>query len=219
MAAARKQSKPKSKSKSKKAAPARRSNPAAKAAGGAAAARKKPKAKPKAAPKPKPKPRPKAKKPAAPRPVKPDVTVRMKKPPGAPRTPLPEEDSARAAGVTVDVFQNAQPMPQRAIIAALRETVKTTVPDAIESIKWGQPVFELNGPIVFIRSAREHVTFGFWRGADLEAQGFVGLEGEGERMRHLKISSLDQIDHDIIGRLVDAAAELNRVHGDPTRAR
>lgn len=203
MAAPRKQSKAKSK---KKAAPAKK-----------APARKK---KPVSAPKKKA-PVKKAAKPraAVPRAVKPDVTVRLKKPPGAPRRPFLAEDSARAAGVTVDVFQNAQPMPQRAIMAALRETVKTTVPDAIESIKWGQPVFELNGPMVFMRSARAHVTFGFWRGAELEEQGFVGLEGDGERMRHLKIASLDEIDHDTIGRLVDAAAELNRVHGDPTRAR
>ena len=208
MAAPRKQSKAKSK---KKTAPAKKKP--------RAAAKKPPaRARPakKAAPAKKKKAKPRA---ATPRAVKPDVTVRLKKPPAAPRRPFLAEDSARAAGVTVDVFQNAQPMPQRAIIAALRETVKTTVPDAIESIKWGQPVFELNGPIVFIRSARAHVTFGFWRGAELEAQGFIGLEGDGDRMRHLKIASLDEIDHDTIGRLVDAAAELNRVHGDPTRAR
>src|SRR5688500_17327769 len=126
MAAPRKQSRSKSK---KKAAPAKKP---------AAAAKKKPAAKKKAAPAKK---KPKAKPRAVPKAIKPDATVRMKKPPGAPRRPFPEEDSARAAGVTVDIFQNAQPMPQRAIMAALRETVKTTVPDAIESVKWGQPVF------------------------------------------------------------------------------
>jgi hypothetical protein len=118
----------------------------------------------------------------------------------------------------VDVFQDAQPGPQRAIIAALRATVKAAVPRATERIRWGQPVYELGGPFAYLRSARAHVTLGFWRGVELEGQGFRGLAGDGERMRHLTFSSLADLDRRTLTRILTAAAALNRRRGDPTRS-
>lgn len=102
--------------------------------------------------------------------------------------------------------------------AAVRHLVqlgKQAAPDATLSIKWGQPVFEDHGPVAFIKVAKAHVTFGFWRGAQLDDDA---LEG-GAQMRHIKIASVDEIDDVRVTQLVRKAVDLNRLHGDPTKRR
>ena len=81
---------------------------------------------------------------------------------------------------------------QAGVIANLIDLVSGAVPDVTCSIKWAQPVFELNGPMAFIKLAAEHVTFGFWRGAELTDP--AGLLEGGERMKHLKIGDDEAFD-------------------------
>jgi len=107
---------------------------------------------------------------------------------------------------------------QAAEVERLIAIVRKAAPDAAASIKWAQPVFELEGPFAFIRVAKAHVTFGFWRGAELEDPKGV-LEG-GAIMRHLKIPAAGELDESLVTRLVKQAVALNRAKGDPTaRAR
>ena len=68
----------------------------------------------------------------------------------------------------------------------------------------------------FIKAAKAHVTFGFWRGAELSDDGGV-LEG-GERMKHVKITSPDTLDEELLAALVREAAALNGSKGDPTQS-
>src|SRR5689334_9927348 len=46
---------------------------------------------------------------------------------------------------------------QAGVIANLIELVSGVIPKATCSIKWNQPVFALNGPMAFIRLAKDHV--------------------------------------------------------------
>jgi hypothetical protein len=98
-------------------------------------------------------------------------------------------------------------------IHRLVELTQQAAPAATVSIKWGQPVFEHNGPMVFIKPAKAHVTYGFWRGAEL---GDDALEG-GAVMKHIKVTSVDAIDARRIQKLVRTAVKLNTDKGDPTR--
>ena len=59
------------------------------------------------------------------------------------------------------------------------------------------------------------MTFGFWRGAELD-DGDAVLEG-GDRMKHLKITGADGVDEARITAFVQAAVQLNRTKGDPTK--
>jgi len=94
----------------------------------------------------------------------------------------------------------------------------TKKPAAAGSIKWAQPVFEDHGPFCYVRAFASHVNFGFWRGADLpDPEG--RLHGGGKRMAHVKITELDDIDAAAFTKLVEAAVELNRTEGDPTKGR
>ena len=74
---------------------------------------------------------------------------------------------------------------------------------------------EEDGPVAFIKVAKAHVTFGFWRGADLTDSKGV-LEG-GERMKHAKITSLEAPDEKTLSVLLPEAIALNRKGGDPTQ--
>ena len=77
--------------------------------------------------------------------------------------------------------------------------VTEAVPDAVLSVKWGQPVYELSGPFAFVKAASAHVTLGFWRGAELRAYCDL-LEG-GDVMRHIKIRSVAALETiDVAGR-------------------
>jgi hypothetical protein len=104
---------------------------------------------------------------------------------------------------------------QTAIVNRLLDLAKRGAPGSTVSIKWGQPVVELGGPLAWIKPASAHVTFGFWRGAELADEASV-LEG-GSRMRHLKIREADSLDEKRLLAFVREAAELNRKKGDPTK--
>jgi hypothetical protein len=104
---------------------------------------------------------------------------------------------------------------QTKVIARLLALVAKAAPDATVTIKWAQPVFELNGPMAYIQVAKAHVTFGFWRGAELADP--AGLLEGGDRMKHVKIKEAGAIDETQLAAFVRAAADLNRAKGDPTK--
>jgi hypothetical protein len=83
---------------------------------------------------------------------------------------------------------------QFAIIERLRALIKTTAPGAAENIMWSTPWYYLNNrPYVYIATASDHINFGFAFGAQLKSNL---LEGTGKNTRHIKIRSLEQIDHE-----------------------
>ena len=101
-------------------------------------------------------------------------------------------------------------------VHALDELVRATAPKATGAIKWGQLVYDLGGPMIFIKAASKHVTFGFWRGIELDDPNDL-LEGEGDRMRHVKIREDDVPSMTQLRRWIKQAAALNAAEGDPTR--
>jgi hypothetical protein len=129
----------------------------------------------------------------------------------------PARTSARAAGMTVDQFVKKLGGDARAdIITELRSLIREAAPDATESIKWGQPVYEFSGPFAFINAYKKHVNFGFWRGAELlDPRGM--LKGSGNRMRHVELKSVADIDRPILASMVRTAIAMNHAKGDPTK--
>ncbi len=105
---------------------------------------------------------------------------------------------------------------QAEIAASIRRLVRETAPEISESIKWGQPVFEAGGPVCYIKPFKNHVNFGFWRGAELEDPEGL-LEVSGSQMGHVKLRSVDDIRKAPLQDLVRQAIRLNRKLGDPTR--
>jgi hypothetical protein len=92
------------------------------------------------------------------------------------------------------------------------------VPDAVEVVKWAQPVYEKNGPFCYIKAFPRYVNLGFWRGASLsDPDGLVRRSGE--KMGHVRIAELDDIAEQPLRRLVREAASLSARLGDPSRTR
>ncbi len=118
---------------------------------------------------------------------------------------------------SVDEYVTSLDDWQAEIVTALREQVKKAVPDAKEAFKWAQPVYEVNGPFCYIKAFSKYVNFGFWRGIDLDdPQGL--LEGAGDKMRHVKLTSVKDIRENAFQDYLRTAANLNRRKGDPTKS-
>jgi hypothetical protein len=100
----------------------------------------------------------------------------------------------------------------------LREVVKEGAPHSAVGIKWAQPVWEWNGPMIWMKAYPKHVDIGFWRGTEMDDPKKV-LTGDGERMRHIKITSVDDIPADALRDLVKQAVQLNTAKGNPTLGR
>jgi hypothetical protein len=102
------------------------------------------------------------------------------------------------------------------IVSSVRRVVREAAPDAKESLKWSQPVYEINGPFCYVRAFKDYVNLGFWRGADLQDPKGL-LQGSGDKMRHVQLRSMDDVDEGQFADFVRQAVELNRTKGDPTK--
>jgi len=97
-----------------------------------------------------------------------------------------------------------------AVAKAVRTLVKKTVPASEEYVNpWKIPTFDLNGPLCFYMTAKEHVVFGFMRGALLRDPEKL-LEGTGKFLRHVKLRSLADVRQPAVRALLKQAAALNR---------
>ncbi|MBI3741800.1 MAG: DUF1801 domain-containing protein [Chloroflexi bacterium] len=117
---------------------------------------------------------------------------------------------------SVDAYVKTLPKEHAAILKTLRALIKKTAPHATEAFKWAQPVYEKNGPAIWIKAYTSYVNIGFWRGADIQdAHGL--LIGEGQKMKHVKLESVKDINARALADYIQQAIHLNETRGDPTR--
>ncbi|HEX8701905.1 MAG TPA: DUF1801 domain-containing protein [Myxococcaceae bacterium] len=122
---------------------------------------------------------------------------------------------ARREPMTVDAYVVGFQDWRGEVLSALRKLVREVVPDAVESMKWGQPVYELNGMFAHMKAHKNHVNFGLARGAELtDPKGL--LKGTGSQMRHVELRSLADIDTSVLQAMVRTAVEMNRIKGAPS---
>jgi hypothetical protein len=120
--------------------------------------------------------------------------------------------------LTVDAYIAGLPEEHRKVATRIRALIAEVAPAATVSIKWSQPVWDANGPFAYIKPFPVTINFGFWRGKDLlDPDGL--LDGDGIRMRHLRIVPGDPLPEDAIRAWVTQAVALNTARGDPTKPR
>ena len=153
-----------------------------------------------------------AKKPATKKPV-------AKKTASPKKTAAPKKTTAKVSplkGTNVDDWAKKLTGWQATALKIIRALVTQHAPDATLVMKWGQPVWEQNGPFAWLRPAAKHVSFGFWRGSEMnDPDGH--LEGDGTSMRHLKVTNADELAELPIEGFVKQAVALNDSKGDPTK--
>lgn len=122
------------------------------------------------------------------------------------------------AASTIDAYAKDLDDWRGEVVRELDTLVRKAAPEATGTIKWAQPVYEQNGPFAYVKAFSSSVNFGFWRGTDLtDPEG--ALEGTGDRMRHVKIRSAEDVDLARFTAWVKEAVALNDTKGDPTKAR
>lgn len=130
------------------------------------------------------------------------------------RKSVPKVSPAR--GMSVEAWVKAKARGWQAeLVNKLIAVARAAAPQAELAIKWNQPVLVHNGPVAYIKPASQHVTFGFWRGAQLDDPQGV-LEG-GEVMKHVKLPADARLDEAQLKRWVKQAVALNEKLGDPSR--
>jgi hypothetical protein len=111
-------------------------------------------------------------------------------------------------GKSVDEIVSKLNKEQKKIADSLRSIAAGAVPEAIETVKWGNIVYELNEKnLAWLIFYQNHVDFGFFRGAELQSEI---LEGTGKSMRHIKIIDADTIPSEEITGLLKKASELEK---------
>ena len=109
---------------------------------------------------------------------------------------------------TVDAWMSDLEPPLREIAQALRQIVLDADPALKEAVKWGNPVYEKNGPVCYLAATVAYVNLGFFKGASLvDPKGRI--EGTGKKMSHVKVRSLGDIEAKQFRSWVCSAVGLN----------
>ena len=107
---------------------------------------------------------------------------------------------------TFDAYLAGQAAKNRPIIRAFRKFVKREAPQLQESVKWGNGCWlKGNVPVSYVYSARDHVQFGFFRGASLKDPKGL-LRGEGQYVRHVRVTKTSEFDVKAVRALLKQAA-------------
>jgi hypothetical protein len=112
----------------------------------------------------------------------------------------------KALGKDVDSIVKQLKPDQKKIAEKFRSIVKETLPDAVETVKWGNIMYVYNGQnLSWFLFYKDHADFGFFKGAQLKSKF---LEGTGKGLRHIKVRSLEGIDEAEFSRLLKDASKL-----------
>lgn len=94
---------------------------------------------------------------------------------------------------TVDEVVDSYSVEVRGLADRVRALVRETLPEARETVKWGNPVFEYRQKgICYIQGQKGYLRFGFQQGVELDDPEGL-LEGTGKTMRHVKLRSDEDI--------------------------
>jgi hypothetical protein len=89
-----------------------------------------------------------------------------------------------------------------------------------EGFKWGHPIYEAGGPVCLFKAHRAHITVGFWRGTEMQAnEPRLEAGSGGATMAYIKLDGAEAIEPGRIRGLVATGVALNREKGDPLRSR
>ena len=112
----------------------------------------------------------------------------------------------RNKGKTVQAIMDGFDPKRREMAEALRALIKKTLPPVVETVKWGNITYLLSGKnLAWIIAYRDHLDFGFFRGAQLKSKR---LEGTGKGLRHIKVRVMDEIDEKEFSRLIKDAGKI-----------
>ena len=109
---------------------------------------------------------------------------------------------------SVDAYISAQSPWSQQALKRLRSFVKSTVPQAAESIKYTVPFYTYCGLLCFLSAKKDHVVLALCEGASLN-DPFEIMSGNQKQIRHVIITPRDTFPEAEIKQLLVAAARFN----------
>lgn len=79
---------------------------------------------------------------------------------------------------------------QIAVLQELRIFIHESAKNVTEEIKWNMPVYSQSKNFAYLRFAKKHITLGFYHIDKLIDPDNL-LEGDGNTLKHIKITKLD----------------------------
>ena len=96
----------------------------------------------------------------------------------------------------VSEYIEKAPSSQKAIMELLRKLIHETVAGVAEEYKWSRPVFRTSVDFAYFKTAKGHVTLGFFKADVLREEGQL-LEGSGKDMKHVKLKRVEEVDRQL----------------------
>ncbi len=108
-----------------------------------------------------------------------------------------------------DPFFDGLEEPVQKLARHLRELIFEASDQMSEEIKWSKPSYSHDGLVCYLQPAKNHINFGFYQGAQLPDHGNL-LEGDGTKMRHIRIYKASDIKPEPFKSLIWEAIEFNQ---------
>jgi hypothetical protein len=114
-------------------------------------------------------------------------------------------------GAPVDGFFAKQPPGLRAVLDELRTLIEAAAPHAVAAIKWGMPVFTLDGTMMCaLGGHKTHVNLILSGPPSAFDDPDGHLEGAATTGRHMKLRSVEEIPQADVRRWLRTASEIAR---------
>ena len=110
--------------------------------------------------------------------------------------------------MSVDEYVDQLNFSMKEIVEKLRKIINNHSSDIKEEIKWNVPTYSINRNVCSIMVHKKHVNFQIFRGAHLKDAG--ELAGTGKDMRHLKITTVDDVQEISVKKYLRQAIELDK---------
>ena len=110
--------------------------------------------------------------------------------------------------INLDQYLSKYDKEMGSLARDLRNMILEQVPDMNEVIKWKNLFYEKKGFVCAIVIHKDHVNLQFARGTELEDPEGI-LEGNGKKIRHVKINNTKEINSNILKNMVVEAVKLN----------
>lgn len=93
----------------------------------------------------------------------------------------------------IDAYIAKAPEFAKPILMHVREVMHEGCPDVVETMKWSSPFFDYDGsPLAMMAAFKQHVRFGFWKGALVVSDEPFGAE-DGDKAGPRRFSSLNDL--------------------------
>ncbi len=112
---------------------------------------------------------------------------------------------SKMSKLSIEEYIQKQSSPQREICTKLQEIIIKTFPDIQSEMKWGVPVY--GDEEFYIVALKDHVNLGFSL-KKLKEEDYKYFSGGGKTMKHLEISSLDDINVNEICKLLKMVRQI-----------